>query len=212
MSPLRSPRLKNSKLEAIQRHLREALTHLNFMGSLRASSFACILLSFAVVTAAAQLPVDNGVWRDRCNLLASQSHATLSGATPALLITATRGIPADKFYAMAVNRAQAGDHYVACTMYSLAAISARAGNGGTHDYTTANNDVILAAAELRLAHHQHLLMAQHLKRVEMKIDALGTTLSLNANESGQVIAAASTTPITLAPPTAFERSLNAPSK
>jgi hypothetical protein len=182
------------------------------MSSLRASSFACIVLAFATVTAAAQLPVDNGVWRDRCNLLSSQANATLSGATPAPLVNATRGISAGKFHAMAVNRAQAGDHYVACTMYSLAAISARAGNGGVHDYKTANNNVVLAAAELRLAHHQHLLMVQHLKRVEMKIDALGTTLSLNASESSDVIAAASTTPITLAPPTAFERTLNAPSK
>ena len=170
------------------------------MADFRFRLAAVLLLAGTAVSLHAQLPGDSEAYKARCALLASQSNAVLSGTTPAALVSATRSIRGDKFYALAVNRSQAGYHYIACTLYSLAAIAERAGNSGQHNYKAANDDLILAAAELRLAHHQHLLMAQHVKRVEMKIDAIGSTLSLNSDETGQVLDAAGTTPITLAPP------------
>jgi len=155
------------------------------------------LLLTASTTLHAQLPVDSGTWKARCLLLSSNAANIQAGKTPAALVAATRGLPGADFYTMAVNRSQDGDRYVACTYYYAAAIAERAGNAGKHDYTAAYNDTVLAAAELRLAHHQHLTMTQHVKRFEMKVNASTTSLTLNSEQSQKIQDAGGTFPITL---------------
>ena len=169
-------------------------------------SFALVrplLFAFFVCTPIAvhaQLPVNNDVWKTRCNVLANA--AKQGSATPAVFVSATRGIPGQKFYALAVDRGQAGEHYVACALYFLSAISEQHGNGGKADPKAANSDAILAGAELKLARHQHLSMTEHLKRVEMKVETLSTPLGLTSDETAAVITASTTMPLSATPPPA----------
>ncbi len=170
------------------------------MKSFRASSltlFVPALLLTAATTLQAQLPRDSGTWKARCTLLSNNAANIQAGKTPAGLVAATRGIPGQDFYTMAVDRSEAGERYVACTYFYAAAIAYRAGNGGNHDYKSSYNDTVLAAAEVRLAHHQHLTMTQHAKRIEAKAQNFGKTLTLNGDASQKVQDAGSTFPITL---------------
>jgi len=154
-----------------------------------------ILLGVATA-ASAQLPVNSEVWKERCNLLASSSAAIQNGKMPAELAAATRGVTARGFIVLAVNRAQAGQHYVACTMYYLAAISERAGKGA--DLTAAGDDAIVAGSELKLAQGQHLRMKEHTTRIAMKMHEMtGKPLILTPPETSAVLEAATTAPVTL---------------
>jgi len=178
--------------------------------SLKLRRIASLAILFGAAAAiSAQLPIDTQVWKDRCNLLAASSSAIQTGATPAPLLAATRGVPARGFFILAVNRAQAGDHYVACTMYYLAAISERQGNGGfKSDPLAVTNDAIVGGSELKLAHHQHLRMKEHEVRIKLKVEEItGKPLVLTPPETSAVLDAAGTTPITVpsaAPPSSQE--------
>jgi hypothetical protein len=159
---------------------------------------AVALLLSAASAIHAQLPVNDQVWKDRCNLLAASSNSIQTGKLSEMFLTATRGVPSRGFLVLAVNRAQAGQHYVACTMYYLAAVAARAGNGGKPDLVAATNDAIVAHSEWKLARHHHLNMQEHMKRVEMKVEEItGQPLSLTPVETSAVLDASSTMPITL---------------
>jgi len=165
----------------------------------RVASLVIVLGATAAISA--QLPEDSQVWKDRCNLLAASSAAIQNGSTPASLLAATRGVTTRGFFVLAVNRAQAGDHYVACTMYYLAAIAERSGNGGAKpDPLAVTNDAIVGGSELKLAHHQHLRMKEHEVRIKLKVEEMtGQPLTLTPPETTAVLEAATTTPITLAP-------------
>jgi len=166
---------------------------------------ATALLVAASTAMHAQLPVNNDTWKTRCNVLATNAAAIDNGAAPAALVSATRGIKANDFYVLAVNRAEADQHFVACTMYYLAAISARTGNGGKPDSATAANYSVLAGAELKQAKGESLSMGEYMKRVQMKVGALtGSTMTLTPNQTSAAIDAATTMPL-LATPTSGTR-------
>jgi hypothetical protein len=157
---------------------------------------AAVLL--AAAAAHAQLPTDSQPWKDRCNLLASASAAIGSGHVPPMLNRVTRGVPSHGFLVLAVDRAQQGQHYVACTLYYLAAVADRAGNGGTPIPAQAFDEAIIGGSELKLAHHRHLNMTEHEKRIKFKVEELtGKPLSLTPDQTQAVIDASSTMPITM---------------
>lgn len=170
------------------------------MTSIRAKIFSTAALFLALTAATslrAQLPIDSNVWKERCTLLSNNADKIQNGTAPAVMVSATRGIPGPEFYTMAVNRAEDQDHYVACTFYYMAALAERNGNGGKRDDKIVQADAILAASELRMAQHQHLTMAQHVKRFEMKATTLASTLTLDQQQSHAVLVAGTTFPITL---------------
>jgi len=162
-----------------------------------------LLLSLLLSAAAlhAQLPVNNDAWKTRCNLLAASAKAIEDGTAPPLLVAATHGVAGKPFYVLALNRSQANQHYVACTLYYLAAISERAGNGGKSDPSTASDDATLASAEAKEARGDSPSFYESWKRFTMKFTGLsGTTLTVTAAESSAVLNAATTMPLSLIPP------------
>ena len=159
---------------------------------------ACMIALGAFTALHAQLPVNNNVWKDRCNLLAASAGSIQSSTPPAALVAITRGVPARGFLVLGVDRAQAGQHYVACTMYYLAAIAERAGNGVTPNPIAATNDAIVAGSEFKLARGHHLNMHEHVTRVKMKVEEItGQPLSLTPPETTAVLDASSTMPVSL---------------
>jgi hypothetical protein len=161
--------------------------------------FAALLLVFGVSTALhAQLPQNNEAWKSRCNLLASSASAIQSGKPPAVLVAATHGVNSHPFYVLAVDRAQADQHYVACTLYYMAAISAYAGNGGKADPSAASDYVLLASAEAKEARGESLTMSERFKRLQVKASGLtGKPLTSTPAETSAVIEASTTMPLTL---------------
>jgi len=171
----------------------------NLAARIRITAALATLLGMAA-TLHAQLPVNNDTWKTRCGVLASSAQAIDNGSTPAALVSATRGISGRPFYVLGVNRAEAEQHYVACTMYYLAAISARTGNGGKADPDAASNYTILAGSELKLARGQSLTLSETFKRIQMKVSGItGTTLTLTPNETSAAIDAATTMPLSVTP-------------
>ena len=160
-----------------------------------------VLLFLLAVTAAAvhaQLPVNNDAWKSRCALLSASSKEIEDGNPPASLIAATRGVAGKSFYVIALNRAQANQHYVACTLYYLAAIAEHQGNGGKADPSTSSDDATLASAEAKEARGESVSLYESWKRFLMKFSGLsGTTLTVTADESEAVLNAASTMPLSL---------------
>jgi len=163
--------------------------------------FALLLLVLGFSTALrAQLPQNNEAWKTRCNLLAASASAIENGNPPAVLLRATRGVSSHPYYVLAVDRAQADQHYVACTLFYMAAISARAGNGGKPDPSAAADYAILAGAELKDTRGESLTMTERFKRIEIKASALtGKSLTSTPAETSAVIDASTTMPLTLTP-------------
>jgi len=163
--------------------------------------FAILLLVVGLSTVAhAQLPQNNEAWKTRCNLLAASASAIENGNPPAVLLRATRGLSSHPFYVLAVDRAQADQHYVACTLFYMAAIAARAGNGGKPDPSAASDYAVLASAELKDTRGESLTMTERFKRIEIKASALtGKSLTSTPTETSAVIDASTTMPLTLTP-------------
>ncbi len=146
----------------------------------------------------AQLPVNDVAWKDRCELLAASANSIQSATPPAALVSLTHGVPAHGFFVLAVDRAQAGQHFVACTMYFLAALADRAGNGGMRDPLMAANYATIGGSEDKLAHGHHLNMHEHVIRVKMKVEEMtGKPLSLTPPETSAVLDASTTMPVSL---------------
>ena len=164
-------------------------------------SFAVLLLILGMSTALrAQLPENNDTWKTRCNLLATSATAIQNGNPPAVLLAATRGVNSHPFYVLAVDRAQADQHYVACTLFYMAAMSARAGNGGKPDLAAASDYAILAGAEVKDARGESLTFTERFKRLEVKASGLsGKSLTSTPTETSAVINASTTMPLTLKP-------------
>ena len=161
--------------------------------------FTVCLLVFGFSTALhAQLPRNNEAWKTRCNLLAASATALQNGNPPAVLVASTRGVSSHPFYVLAVKRAQADQHYVACTLYYMAAISARAGNGGKPDLAAASDYAVLAGAEAKDARGESLTMSERFKRLQIKTSGLtGKSLTSTPAETSAVIDASTTMPLTL---------------
>jgi hypothetical protein len=164
--------------------------------------FAFRLLAAAVLLTAAaahaQLPTDSQPWKDRCNLMSSEAAAIRTGRVPTMFTSATRGVPSHSFLVLAVNRAQNGQHYLACTLYYMAAVADRAGNGSAPNAEQAFDEAIIGGSELKLAHHRHLNMTEHEKRIKFKVEEMtGAPLSLTPDQTQAAVDAASTMPLTM---------------
>ncbi len=168
---------------------------------LRSIACAFVLVLGASAALHAQLPQNNEVWKTRCSLLAASAGAIQNGHPPAALVAATHGVNSHPYYVLAVDRSQADQHYVACALFYMAAISARMGNGGKVDPSAADDYVVLAGAELKDAHGESLTMSERFKRFQIKASALsGKSLSSTPAETSAVIDASTTMPLTLTPP------------
>ena len=166
-------------------------------------SIACVfaLLLGASTALHAQLPQNNDVWKTRCNLLASSASAIQNGNPPSVLVAATRGVASHPYYVLAVDRSQADQHYVACTMFYMAAISAKLGNGGKPDPSAADDYLVLAGAEVKDARGESLTMSERFKRLQIKASAItGKSLTSTPAETTAVIDASTTMPLSLTPP------------
>lgn len=163
---------------------------------------AVLLLAFGISAAMhAQLPQNNDTWKTRCNLLAASASSIQSGHPPAVLVAATRGVPSHSFFVLAVNRSEEDQHYVSCTLYYMAAISARMGNGGKPDLDAANDFLVLAGAEVKDARGQSITMAEYFKRLKIKAAGLtGKSLTLTPAETEAAITASTTMPLSLPGP------------
>jgi hypothetical protein len=115
-----------------------------------------LILASACLRAYAQEPIDNDTWKQRCTTLAASADAIDKGSAPAALLLTTRGIAGSKFAAIAHERGNAGQHYIACTLYYTAAIAEYQGNDGKVDPAKAHGDAAQGAIELKLATGQVL--------------------------------------------------------
>jgi len=159
--------------------------------------FAVLLLVLGIsATAHAQLPVNNDAWKTRCNLLASQASAIQNGNAPALLVTATRNVASKPFLVLAVNRADAEQHFVSCAMYYMASISAFR----SHDASDGADYAVLADAEFRDATGQSVTFSEHMKRMKFKASNLTSSLTSSPAETQAAIDAAGTMPLSLTLP------------
>ncbi len=149
-----------------------------------------------VVAAHAQLPVDNPVWKTRCNLLAASAADINKGATPASLVAATRGVGGAKFLSLAAEASNDGNHTVACTLFYLSAIADRAGNGGKTDASAADTASTLAASEVKLLHGGSLSMSDHMTWTGLKFTLMRAS-AVTSNEAIAALDAAQTMPLSL---------------
>ena len=129
----------------------------------------CLLVGLCV-RAHAQEPVDNDVWKSRCLMLSAQSEAIDKGSAPPELLQTTRGIPGVKFAAVGQGRANAGQHYIACTMYYTAAMAEHMGNGGKIDTGRAHTYLVLAGAEAKRAAGLPLSFKEKMDRTSGKLN------------------------------------------
>jgi hypothetical protein len=158
--------------------------------------FAIALILFSAAAALhAQLPVDNLAWRDRCKLLTSLDKTIQSGAIPQSLVSATRKVAGQKFITFAFDRAQNGEHNVACTLFYMGEIAIRAGNGGT-DAITTRHAPLLAQGEAKVAAGKPLTTGDKMKRSSMKMHQARVP-ALTSADLQAVIDAADTLPISL---------------
>ena len=170
---------------------------INLSATLRRLSALAVLFAGASAIHAQQLPMNNDAWKTRCDLLTASAGAIANGNPPAALLGITRGVSAHSFYVLAVNRSQADQHYVGCTLYYLGAIAARSAN----DTSTASDYLLLASADAKDAHGQSLTMSERFKRITMKASSLtDKSLTLTPDQTASVINASTTMPLTLTPP------------
>lgn len=161
-------------------------------------SLTLLLAAGSVTALHAQLPSDNAVWKTRCGVLTSAAPSIEKGATPAALVTATRGVAGAKFFRLAVDRSQEGQHQVACALFYLAAVADRAGNGGSTDTSAAGIASTLAAAEIKESQGQSLSFAERMAWARTKV-SLVSGAGLTSVETQAVIVASTTMPLSLNP-------------
>jgi hypothetical protein len=124
--------------------------------------------------ASAQMPSDNDMWKARCTALSASASAIDHASAPPELLQTTRGISGDKFSAVAHERAGAGQHYIACTLYYTAAMAYHMGNGGRIDGSKAHTNVVLGGTELKLATGQPLTFGEKMDRASSKLPSSRT--------------------------------------
>jgi hypothetical protein len=169
------------------------------MNPLRLSLLLPSLVVLAASTTAlhAQYPTDNAAWKARCTLLAASDDAIENGTVPAAFIPRIKSIPALHFTTFAFDRSRTNEHYVACTLFYMAAIGERIGSGGVPaSQSTARDRAILAQAEIHLAHKESVTMVQHLKRATAEAGQV-IAPALTAPQLEAVIAAADTLPLSI---------------
>jgi hypothetical protein len=135
-----------------------------------------------------QMPTDNDMWKARCTTLSGSAGAIDHGSAPPELLQTTKGIPGDKFAAVAHERAGAGQHYIACTLYYTAAMAYHMGNGGKIDVSKAHTEVVLGGTEVKLATGQPLTFGEKMDRTSGKL-ALKKTAPLTPADVQNVFGA-----------------------
>jgi hypothetical protein len=148
----------------------------------------------------AQEPLDSDAWKSRCLALNSAAESIDKGsATPELLST-TKAIAGAKFAAVAHERAGAGQHYIACTLYYTAAMAERMGNGGKIDPAKSHSDVILGGIELKHATGEALTFKEKMEATSGKVTGSVKNNQLSPVEVAAVFAAFSDAPTDVAKP------------
>lgn len=149
-----------------------------------------ILLILAVLClhAYAQEPLDNDVWKQRCTTLSASAEAIDKGSAPPALLETTKGIAGAKFAAVAHERGNAGQHYIACALYYTAAIAEYQGTGGKVEPSKAHTFTSLAAIELKRATGQPLTFKEKMGNTSHDMKAI-TSGSLTPNDIGAVFGA-----------------------
>jgi hypothetical protein len=136
----------------------------------------------------AQEPVDSDAWKARCLQLSAQSDAIDKGSAPQELLQTTAGVPGAKFAAVAQERANAGQHYIACTLYFTAALAEHLGNGGKIEPGRAHTDIVLGGAEAKRAAGLPLSFKEKMDRTSGKLNPVGKN-SLTPTDLAAVYAA-----------------------
>ncbi len=157
-------------------------------------ALAFAALSFSAAAAHAQMPEDNAAWTARCAMLNSLATQIDGGHVPASLAAGTHGVPSIEFATFGFDRSRASEHNVACTMFFMAAIAERNGNGAAANPKTAHNLLVVAQSEVALAHKVKVTTLQHMKRGEEEAKQVKAK-SLTADQSSAVLAAADTLPL-----------------
>jgi hypothetical protein len=134
---------------------------------------ALSLLSVLAARVYAQEPVDNDTWKSRCLQLSSQSDAIDKGSAPPELLQTTHGVAGSKFAAVASERGNAGQHYIACTLYFTAALAEHQGNGGKVEPGRAHTDIVLGGAEAKRAAGLPLSFKEKMDRASGKLNPAG---------------------------------------
>ncbi len=134
---------------------------------------ALCLLACLSLRAFAQEPTDSDAWKSRCLSLGAHADAIDKGSAPPELLQSTHGIPGAKFAAVGYERGNAGQHYIACTMYYTAALAEHMGNGGKVDPGRAHTDVVLAGAEAKRATGLPLTFKEKMDRASGKLIPTG---------------------------------------
>ncbi|MES2392980.1 MAG: hypothetical protein V4555_15145 [Acidobacteriota bacterium] len=138
----------------------------------RAGSMAMVaLLAVGAMRLAAQEPMDDPGWQQRCSTLDASMMAIDKGAAPPELLATTAGIPGEKFAAIARERSAASQHWVACTLFFTAAMAERQGNGGKVNTARAHSDVVLGFGEMKLGQGKSLGFAAKMMRAEESVMA-----------------------------------------
>jgi hypothetical protein len=165
--------------------------------------FSGLLLALPLLVirpAHAQEPVDSDAWKSRCLALNTAAESIDKGsATPELLAT-TKGIAGAKFAAVAHERAGAGQHYIACTLYYTAAMAERMGNGGKIDPAKSHSDVFFGGIELKHATGEALTFKEKMEATSGKVTGSVKSSQLSPVEVAAVFAAFSDAPTDVAKP------------
>ena len=96
--------------------------------------------------------------------------------------------PARSFAAVGAERANAGQHYIACTMYFTAALAEHMGNGGKIDPGRGHTDIVLGGAEAKRASGIPLSFREKMDRTSTKLNPVGKN-SLTPQDLAAVYAA-----------------------
>ena len=165
------------------------------MNSLKVSLPLALLLASAP-SMHAQMPNDNQTWKARCETLAAVQATIDAGAMTPKLVATTHGIPGSDFTMLALDRAHGEQHAVACTLFYMAAIAERNGNGGHGvDSLAAENRAILAHAEFLKLHNQPVPMSASLRLTGVEARHL-LVPTPNEDQVRAVLTAATTMPLT----------------
>jgi hypothetical protein len=146
------------------------------------------LLACLSIRAYAQEPTDSDVWKSRCLALNARADDIDKGSAPPELLQTTHGVPGAKFAAVGYERGNAGQHYIACTMYYTAALAEHMGNGGKIDPSRAHTDIILGGAEAKRAAGLPLTFKEKMDRASGKFNPVGKS-ALTPGDLGAVYAA-----------------------
>lgn len=146
-------------------------------------AFAALALTASAAASYAQMPTDNDAWRNRCAALANVSDPGHAASAKAL----THGVSADKYISFAMDRSNANQPAVACTLFRLGAIAAS-------DASTAQDSNALAAIEVKTARHQDTSFSEGILRMKAKAREIRKP-ALTVSEEEAMMAAATTIPV-----------------